>query len=191
MPESLLPWVPALSAESSKASEQSHGGGKGARAPPLRVGDDFRATKESREMCYSKHTRRVMPARGERSSDTRPLQPSCPCCFSCGPWWPCRPSSSWGAAPQPHSRHPSLPCHPVFLPRAPSRSNQDCNCSRARLARLQLRLSGFPFWTEIVWCLSPTLTPPSQTSAARRSLGPCQPPLCQSLLPGPPSEPHS
>lgn len=82
---------------------------------------------------------------------------------------------------------------PPGSPPEGSRQEQSrlCDCSRACFALLQLRLSGFPFWTEIVWCLSSTLTLPSQTSPPSRSLGPCQPPLCRSLLPGPPSEPQT
>lgn len=134
------------------------------------------ATKERKEIVQRAHE----PGAGQRGESA--VRPG-------GPWCSRRPSSAPGAAAQPHSHHPSLPCPPVSLQRAPSRSNQDCNCSRACLALAQLRLSGFPFWTEIVCCLSPTFTPSAQTSAARRGPGRCQPLLCQSLSPGPPPSP--
>lgn len=165
------PSVPAQSAGSGRASEQTAGGGKGARAAPLRARGHLGGHKGEKRDCTAGTRAGRRPARGECSPARWPVVFRQAFLRA----WSCRTAA--------------LPCPPVSLQRAPSRSNQDCNCSRACLALAQLRLSGFPFWTEIVWCLSPTFTPSAQTSAARRGPGRCQPLLCQNLSPGPPLSP--
>lgn len=125
--------------------------------------DNFRAMRRV-QRCLS-----ARPQRGDDGVGTLECSLSCAHFLPRPPWSPLL----WTAVALQvlfHSTHIICPCPPAdTLQRAPSRAKQQTCC----WGPVQLRLSGFPFCTEIVWCLSTTLTLSSQTSAPHQSLGCC------------------